>query len=84
MRMTIHTKGIKGSGMIEEGEEANVMFAAQVLEIDGHLIDQITRIRVLHAPDEISTVLVRFVPGSLETIAHTKESWKELMERLPA
>lgn len=83
MNMKIHTKGIKGSGMIKEGENPSVMFSA-ILEIDGVLIDEVTRVRVLHGADEITTVMVRMFPGTLDTIAHTDTSWKELIERLDA
>lgn len=76
MKLTIHTKGIVGSAVRREDEESRAMINC-VIEIDGHMIEDVTRVRVLHSADEFSTVLVRLIPGEVETIAHTAESWAE-------
>lgn len=79
MRVRVHTKGIKGSGMIEEGEHADVMFAS-VLEIDGHVIDRTQKIEVTSGED-FTYVKVILIPGELDYISHTAETWKELLDK---
>ena len=78
MRIKVHVKGIKGSGLIKEGEEASVMFAG-VLEIDGKLIEEVSDIEVLFSGDSFATVKPHLIPGSFEVVTHTDESWPELI-----
>ncbi len=80
MRLKIHTRGWVGSRQKTEGEESAAMVNA-VIEIDGHVISEVSRVRVLAGADEIVTVMVRLIPGELDVIAHTEETWKELFDR---
>lgn len=81
MKMKIHTRGFNGSAIRQKGEESSAMLGA-ILEIDGHLIEEVTRVRVLHAADDFTTVMVRFIPGEVETIAHSAETWAQIIEEL--
>jgi hypothetical protein len=73
MHIKIHTKGIKGSGMVEEGETPAVMFGA-TLEIDGNLLPTCDRIDV-RFEEGFATVTAQMQPASIEIVSHTKESW---------
>jgi hypothetical protein len=73
MNIRIHTKGIKGSGMVEEGETPGVMFGA-VLEIDGVMLEQSDRVDI-RFEEGVALVTARMMPSSIEIVSHTKESW---------
>ena len=73
MRVKIHTKGIRGSSIVEEGDEPSVMFGA-VLEIDGKILEQADRVEVLFE-DGFAIVTARMIPASIEIVSHTQESW---------
>lgn len=81
MRIKVHVQGIKGSGSIKKGEEPNVLFNG-ILEIDGHLFDEVASIEVVFKGGEIATVKPHLMPGSFEVVTHTDESWPELIRRL--
>lgn len=76
MHLKIHTKGIKGSGTIKKGEEAGALFAGLV-ELDGQIYDMVTEIRVGFG-EEFATVTVTFVPGDIDVVTHTEESWAKI------
>lgn len=76
MRMKIHSRGIRGSSMIKEGEEPGVMFGC-LLEIDGELYDKVNDIEA-NFGDTFATVTVTFIPGTMEVITHTEDSWNKL------
>jgi hypothetical protein len=78
MRIRVHVQGIKGSGLMHEGEEASVLFRG-VLEVDGSLIEEVSEIEVSFSNDRAATVKPHLMPGSFEVITHTDESWPELM-----
>jgi hypothetical protein len=79
MKIAIHTKGILGSRVINEGEEADAMFSS-VLEVDGHVLDKVTSIDVKSGED-FTTVKVVFIPGEIDYINHSGETWAELMDK---
>lgn len=79
MKITIHSKGIIGSGVIEEGEEPGALFGG-IVEINGHVFDRITKIEPKFSED-FASVTVTFFPGRIEHIHHTTESWKALCDR---
>lgn len=79
MIIRIHTKGIAGSEMIEEGQEAGALFGG-VLEVDGHVLDRVTKIDVSSGED-FTTVRVVFIPGDVDYWVHSEATWNELMER---
>lgn len=80
MNLKIHTRGWVGSRQKTEGEESQAMLGV-VIEIDGHVIEEVTSARVLARHGDIVTVMVRLIPGELDVIAHTEETWKELFDR---
>lgn len=81
MRVKVHVQGIKGSGMIEKGDEASVMFNG-ILEVDGHLIDEVTEVEASFKGGEFATIKPHLIPGTFEVITHDKESWPELLRNL--
>lgn len=81
MNIKVHVQGIKGSGMIEEGEQAAVLFNG-VLEVDGVLIEEATDIEVVFSGGKMTAVKARLLPGAFEVVTHTKESWPELLRSL--
>lgn len=80
MRIKIHTKGIKGSGMVEKGEEPSALFGA-VLEVDGILIEEAFKVEVTFEEGFVK-VTPHLYPGSFEVVPHTKESWPELLDQM--
>ena len=80
MDLKIHTLGIKGSAPKMEGEssEGNIHV---MIEIDGHLIEMVDRVSLVTKADEFQIAHVRLLPGEVETIVHTAESWAELLNR---
>jgi hypothetical protein len=78
MQIRVHTKGITGSSVIKDAEEAGAMFAG-VFEVDGHVLEMVTSINVSSGED-FTTVKVTFIPGDIEYITHSEESWEALME----
>lgn len=80
MKIVVHTQGIVGSRPKREGEQAGGMFRC-VLEIDGMLIDRVTRVRVDHRSDEFTYVVAVLIPGEVEEVVHTQESWDALFKR---
>lgn len=81
MRVKVHVQGLKGSGMIEKDEEASIMFNG-VLEVDGHLMDEVSEIEASFKGGEIAKVKPHLFPGSFEVVTHDKESWPELIQQL--
>lgn len=81
MRVKVHVQGFKGSGMIEKGDEATVMFNG-ILEVDGHLMDEVSEIEASFKGGEIAKVKPHLFPGSFEVVTHDKESWPELINNL--
>lgn len=79
MHLKIHTQGIRGSGTIKEGEDAGALFNS-VLELDGQIYDRATAIDVKFEGDSFATVTVTFIPGDIEVVTHTSESWKKICE----
>lgn len=82
MRMKIHSKGIRGSQIIKEGEEPGVMFGC-LLEIDGELYEQVTNVEASFG-DEVATVTVTFIPGTVEVVTHTEDGWNKLQTEVRA
>jgi hypothetical protein len=81
MRIKVHVEGIKGSARADEGQEPSALFNG-VLEVDGHLIEEVTRIEAVFVGGDFTTVKPHLIPGSFEVVAHTKESWPELLKAL--
>jgi hypothetical protein len=73
MHIKIHTKGIKGSGMVEEGDVPSAMFGA-ILEVDGHMLEQAYKIDVTFE-EGFATVTAEMHPSTIEIVSHTKDSW---------
>lgn len=82
MRMKIHTKGWRGSDMAKKGEEPGAMFGA-FLEIDGELYDMVNDIEV-NFGEAFASVTCTFIPGQLEIVTHTQETWPKLEKELRA
>lgn len=82
MRIKVHTKGIKGSGMVKEGEEPAVLFGA-VLEVDGILIEEAFKVQVTF-DEGFVTVTPHLYPGTFEVVSHTDETWPELLKKIEA
>lgn len=80
MNIKLHVQGIKGSGLIDEGDDASILFGG-TLEIDGHLIEEVIEVRTRSRNGffEVTPILV---PGSFEVVVHTKQSWPELNRKL--
>lgn len=76
MQLKIHTKGIKGSGPIKKGEEAGALFSG-LLELDGQIYEMVNNIQVSFG-EEFASVTVTFIPGDIEVVAHTEESWAQI------
>lgn len=76
MHLKVHTKGITGSRTINEGEEAGALFAG-LLELDGQIYDLVTDINVDFS-ESFAKVTVTFIPGDIEVVTHTEESWKTI------
>ena len=77
MRLKIHTKGITGSQTRKEGEEAGALFAG-LLELDGEVYDCVTDMTLKFGQDMFATVEVTFVPGDIEVVSHTQDSWEKI------
>ena len=82
MNIKIHTKGIKGSAMVKKGEQAGAMFSG-LLEIDGEIYERVNDI-VLKFGDEFATVTVTLVPGNVDVVNHTEETWPKLLQEAAA
>lgn len=81
MRVKVHVEGIKGSGGIKEGEEPAALFYG-LLEVNGVMIEEVTKIEVVFSGSDFAVVKPHLVPGSFEVVTHTKESWAELIQQL--
>ena len=81
MRVKVHVQGIKGSGLIKRGEEPAALFRG-VLEVDGHLIEEVSEIEVVFSGDNFASVRPHLTPGAFEVVTHTDESWPELLNSL--
>ena len=79
MKIVIHVQGIKGSQMIEKGEDADAMFGA-ILQVNDCILDRVADVRTEFG-DEFTTVKATFIPGQVEVINHTSKSWKELCDQ---
>lgn len=80
MKIKVHVQGIKGNGLMKEGDEANALFGG-VLEIDGLMIEEIMEIRT-RAHEGFFEVTPVLAPGSFEVVTHNKESWPSLLQKL--
>ena len=80
MKIKVHVKGIKGSGLIKDGEDASVMFGA-VLEVNGQLIEEISSVEVKFE-ESFTKVMPVLMPGSFEVVTHTETSWPELLQQV--
>ena len=76
MRLKIHTKGIRGSRTRKDNELAGALLHS-VIEIDGQLIEEVTRVAVISSGDSFTKVIVHLVPGEIEYVSHTEESWQD-------
>ena len=76
MKITVHVRGIRGSDFIEVGETAEVMFGA-ILEVNGRVIDRVEKIETKFN-EGFATLTATFIPGEIEVLNHTRESWEEL------
>jgi hypothetical protein len=81
MRIKVHVEGIKGSSRIKDGEESTALFNG-VLEIDGHLVDEVSEIEVVFKGGDFASVRPSLIPGSFEVVTHTDESWPELRKQI--
>lgn len=80
MNIKLHVQGIKGSGLMEEGEEASILFGG-LLEVNGQLMEEAIEVRT-RAREGFFEVTPVLVPGSFEVVVHTKETWPELNRRI--
>lgn len=79
MKVKIHTQGWVGSRSKDAGEEADASIHA-VLEIDGMVIVNVTRIATICSNDGFTKVVATLIPGELETVVHDAASWKALVQ----
>jgi hypothetical protein len=82
MNIKIHSQGWKGSSPTKKGETSGAMFGG-LLEIDGEIYDRVNDIR-LDCGDQFATVTVTFVPGSVDVVNHTEETWPKLLQEVQA
>lgn len=80
MRVKIHVKGIKGDGAISPGEEPTALFHG-VLEVDGHLLEEVGEIEVSFSGDGFVQVTPHLIPGFFEVVVHDKDAWNLLLNR---
>jgi len=73
--VVVHTKGIRGSSIIEPGEEAAVMFGAWV-EINGEVFPNIGEVKVMGEADGFQSVTLTLTPSSISFVVHDSESIK--------
>lgn len=78
MHIKIHTKGITGSSTTKKGEIPGAQFAG-FLEIDGEIYDRVTDIQVEFG-DTFATVKATFIPGGVEVVNHTEETWAKICQ----
>lgn len=81
MRIKVHVEGIKSTSAAKEGEEPSALLHG-VLEVDGHLIEEVGEIEALFRGGELVSVRPRLFPGSFEVVSHTDESWPRLLQRI--
>lgn len=81
MRIKVHVQGIKGSGLVKEGDEASALFQG-VLEVDGVLIEEVAAIEAVFSGGDFAAVKAELIPGSFEVVTHTDESWPQLLQRI--
>ena len=81
MRIKVHVQGIKGSGTVKKDEEPSVLLHG-ILEVGGHLMDEVEKIEVVFSGGDFVTVKPHLMPGSFEVVTHTDESWPELIQSL--
>jgi hypothetical protein len=78
MNIKIHTKGITGSSITKKGESPGASFGA-FLEIDGEIYEMVSDIKVDYNSESFATLTVTFIPGSIEVINHTEETWPKVV-----
>lgn len=81
MRVKVHVEGLKGSGVIEKGEEPSALLNG-VLEVDGVLIEEVGTIEVIFAGGDFVTVKPHLMPGAFEVVTHDRESWPRLIQEI--
>ena len=81
MRVRVHVEGLLGSRAYREGEEPSALFNG-VLEVDGHMIDEVGKIEAVFGGGQFTTVIPHLLPGMFEVVTHTGESWKSLVDDL--
>jgi hypothetical protein len=79
MQIKIHSKGIVGSSARQEGEEAAALFAG-ILEIDGELYAEVADMRIDFNSEEFASVTVTFIPGDIQVVNHTEDSWSKIIQ----
>jgi hypothetical protein len=82
MNIKIHTQGWRGSSPTKKGEKSAAMFGG-LLEIDGEIYIRVNDIN-LHCGDEFSSLTVTFIPGSVEVVNHTEETWSKTLHEAEA
>lgn len=78
MDVKIHTQGIRGSGIAEEGEHPSALFGA-ILELDGEIVENVFKIE-LSFEEGFAEVKVIFRPSTVEVVHHSKGSWPGVQE----
>lgn len=79
MKVRVHTLGWVGDIARAAGEEASASIHS-VLELDGHVYPDVTRIAVVSGSEDFTKVIVTLIPGELETVVHDGDSWKALLQ----
>lgn len=80
MDVKVHVQGIKGSGLVEEGEKPSALFGA-ILEVDGQIIEMIHRVEVVFE-EGFMDVRAHLIPGTFEVVTHDKDSWPAMLRAL--
>lgn len=82
MNIKIHTQSWTGSRPAKTGERPGAAFGG-FLEIDGQVYDRVNDIHVSMG-DEFAAVTVTLIPGSVEIINHTEETWSSIAQKAVA
>jgi hypothetical protein len=79
VKVKIHTQGWIADRSKEEGEEAQASLYV-LLELDGKLISEVTRVATVHSNEGFTKLVVTLIPGELETVVHDRDSWAALCQ----
>lgn len=80
MDVKVHVQGIKGSSLVEEGENPSALFGA-ILEIDGQVVEMVHKVEVVFSEGFVD-IRAHLIPGTFEVVTHTKDSWPAMLRAL--